>query len=52
MYATLAEVKELGISLESSSTIDNILGVTKQGHHERFPRPLIHQEPWFQGIQD
>lgn len=49
----LAEVEELVVSLESSSTVDNnILGVTKQGHHEHSPRPLTHQEPWFQGVRD
>lgn len=33
------------ISLETLSTIDNTEGVTGQGHHECFPRPLT-QDPW------
>lgn len=41
------------ISLDSSSTIDNIEGVTTgQGHHEHFLRPLTPQDPWLQGTDD
>lgn len=39
------------ISLESSSSIGNIWGVTMCIHHVYFPRPLLtHQNPWLQGI--
>ena len=42
----LIKVRDLMISLGSSSTTDNIQAVTRQGQHERFPRPLTHQDPW------
>ena len=38
MYVLLVKVKELMISFQSSSIIDNIEGVSGWGHHEHFPR--------------
>lgn len=52
MYVLLVKVKELMISLESSSTMENIQGVTGQGHFLQCPRSLTHRDPWLQGIND
>ena len=52
IHVLLIKVKDLMISSESSSTIDNIEGVTGQGSHEHFLRSLTQQEPWLQGTRE